>query len=299
MTQASVLAVIVTHHPNIPALTQLVAHLEQQVERLIIIDNATPGFCQNPPIHNPAKTNIICNIDNRGLATAYNQGIDLAYSRQASHVLLLDQDSLPAHNMVNELLTALHQHNHQEIRVAAAGPMYTDIKGQSTSPFVCLRGIYLQRIDCEPNQVVFVDHLISSGSLIDLRSIDLVGRFTDSLFIDYVDTEWCWRARRKGLMLIGVGSAHMQHNLGDSHFKAFGKNRVLHAPFRLYYQMRNQWWMILQPWVGWRWRLMNILRSTKIFLAITLFYPQRIKRIRYMTKGILDAYRSRMGKLKD
>src|SRR5690606_36905073 len=108
----------------------------------------------------------------------------------------------------------------------------------------------LKRVDCNEDECVDVDHLISSGCLISLDAIEKIGTFEESLFIDYVDTEWCWRARRKGFRLLGVGSAHMKHNLGDDEFIAFGQPRTLHAPFRLYYQMRNRYWMTLQPWVG-------------------------------------------------
>jgi rhamnosyltransferase len=299
MTQPTIFAVIVTYHPDLSVLNRLIVQLEQQVDWLAVIDNATPGFTDNPPHYNPAKTNIHSNSQNLGLAAAYNQGIELAQGNQATHIILFDQDSLPAGNMVYEQLVVLNQYNSIELRVAATGPMYTDIKGQGSSPFVRLNGVRLKRVNCSPNQVVPVDHLISSGSLIDLRAMNVVGKFTEALFIDYVDTEWCWRARRKGLSLLGVGAAKMQHNLGESHFMAFGKARILHSPFRLYYQMRNQWWMIYQPWVGWRWRIMDSIRSAKIFFAIALFAPNRTERIRYMSKGIWDAFCSRMGKLKN
>lgn len=299
MTSISIFAVIVTYHPDIPAVKRLIGQLVKQVDWITVIDNATPDFSIN--LHEPTalKTGIITNTINLGLATAYNQGIALAREKGATHIALFDQDSFPADNMIAELTQTLNMHNHTELRVAAAGPMYSDVKGQSSSPFVQLAGIHLQRIDCKIDEVVKVDHLISSGCLIDLRAIDLIGEFTDSLFIDYVDTEWCWRARRNQLELLGVGSAKMQHNLGEAHFMAFGKARVLHSPFRLYYQMRNQWWMILQPWVGWRWRIMDVIRSVKIFLAISFFSPNRIRRISFMCKGIADAFRSRMGKLID
>lgn len=299
MTPPTIFAAIVTYHPDISALNRLVARLEAQVDYLAIIDNATPGFSSGLPTYDTAKTRVIINPDNQGVATAYNQGILLARAKKATHIILFDQDSVPADDMVSVLVETLQQHNAHELRVAAAGPMYTDVKGQHSSPFVCLTGTRLTRVDCRPGEIVTVDHLISSGCLIDLGAIDEVGPFTESLFIDYVDTEWCWRARRRGLQLLGVGSANMQHNLGDAHFKAFGKDRVLHSPFRLYYQMRNQWWMILQPWVGWRWRFMDIIRSAKIFLAIALFSPNRIKRIHFMCKGIWHAFSSRMGKLND
>lgn len=299
MTETSILAVIVTYHPDINAVKRLIHQLEHQVDWIVLIDNATPGFSINLPEPTACKTEIVANTENLGLATAYNQGIKLARARKTTHIILFDQDSFPADNMVTTLAQSMSQYNLKQLQVAAAGPMYSDVKGQSSSPFVRLSGIHLERIDCNDEQVIDVDHLISSGCLIDLRAVDQIGEFTDSLFIDYVDTEWCWRARRNQLRLLGVGAAKMQHNLGEAHFLAFGKARVLHSPFRLYYQMRNQWWMILQPWVGWRWRTMDIIRSAKIFLAITVFAPERKKRIQYMCKGFIHAFLSRMKKLQN
>ena len=299
MTSSSILALIVTYHPDIKAVERLIQRLEQQVEWILVIDNATPGFNIDLPEQAALKTEIVVNPENFGVATAYNQGIKLAKARNATHIILFDQDSFPAENMVSTLAHSMNQYNAKQLQVAAAGPMYLDVKGQLSSPFVRLTGIRLERIACNEENTVDVDHLISSGCLIDLRAIDQIGEFTDSLFIDYVDTEWCWRARRHQLRLLGVGAAKMHHNLGEAHFMVLGKPCVLHSPFRLYYQIRNQWWMILQPWVGWKWRTMDVIRSVKIFVAISVFAPNRRKRIQYMCKGFLHALLSRMNKLQD
>lgn len=299
MTRISVLAIIVTYYPDMTAVKRLVNQLGHQVDGILLIDNATPDFCSKINEQPLSNIEIIINAENVGLATAYNQGIKLARSKQATHIILFDQDSFPSENMVLTLLNSMKGQNSKKLQVAAAGPMYSDVKGQMSSPFVRLAGIGLKRIGCKDDQIVDVDHLISSGCLIDLEAIEQIGGFTDSLFIDYVDTEWCWRARRNHLRLLGVGSAKMQHNLGESHFMALGRARVLHSPFRLYYQMRNQWWMILQPWIGWQWRLMDIMRSIKIFVAVAVFAPDRKKRIQYMCKGIIHAFTERMNKLND
>ncbi|WP_049765488.1 glycosyltransferase family 2 protein [Cellvibrio japonicus] len=288
-----ILAVVVTFNPNPAVLETLLNALQPQVDFIVVIDNNSSSEVQLPNIHNLM---FITNSQNQGVAYAYNQGIALAQQQDASHVLLFDQDSCPAPDMVKHLKNAFIKYdNHQ---LAAVGPKYTDIKGQEKSPFVALRGLGLTRVECADNQQVDVDHLISSGCLLSRKAIEQIGLFEDQLFIDYVDTEWCWRAKRKGFRLLGVGAAKMQHDLGDTHFMAFGKPRVLHASFRLYYQMRNQWWMILQPWVGWRWRVMDIIRSIKIFAAISIYAPHRFEYIRHMSKGIYDAFRSNMGKLK-
>lgn len=286
-----IVAVVVTFNPDAGALEALLDTLHPQVDHIVVIDNAS-----DIPVALPSLANIslVSNTTNKGLGYAYNLGREQARSFSASHLILFDQDSCPAPDMLRHLKEAFEQSGTSP--VAAVGPRYSDVKGQYTSPFVVLSGIGLKRVDCANGELVDVDHLISSGCLIDLNAWEDVGSFEEQLFIDYVDTEWCWRARRKGYRLLGVGSARMVHNLGDDEFIAFGKPRVLHAPFRLYYQMRNRCWMILQPDVGWRWRVMDAMRSIKIFMAIALFSPNRWQRVKYMAKGIIDGIFARMGR---
>ena len=286
-----IVAVVVTFNPDADILNSLMDTLHPQVDHILVIDNASDTPVQLPALE---KVSLVTNSVNKGLGYAYNLGREQARAFSASHLLLFDQDSCPAPDMVSQLKNALLCAG--DSPVAAVGPRYSDVKGQYTSPFVVLSGITLKRVDCADGELVEVDHLISSGCLIALDAWEDVGPFEEQLFIDYVDTEWCWRARRKGYRLLGAGSARMVHNLGDDEFMAFGKPRVLHAPFRLYYQMRNRCWMILQPGVGWRWRVMDSLRSIKIFLAIALFSPNRWQRIKYMSKGIVDGLCAKMGR---
>lgn len=41
-----------------------------------------------------------------------------------------------------------------------------------------------------------VSCVISSGMSVKKKTLDMVGGMKDELFIDYVDTEWCMRAKR-------------------------------------------------------------------------------------------------------
>jgi len=290
-----ILALIVTFNPDIAQLANLIQAVYPQVAAVAVFDNASDKPVTIPSLDN---LHLVRNPTNVGLASTYNQGIDLARAMNATHLLIFDQDSCPASDMVAQLLEVM---TCPEVLangpVAAVGPMYQDVKGQYAPPFVALRGLRLRRIPCAEGECVEVDHLISSGSLISMEALDQVGRFQDDLFIDYVDTEWCWRARRKGFRLLGVGAAKMQHSLGEAQFVVLGRPRPLHSPFRLYYQMRNQWWMILQPGTGWRWRAMDVVRSMKIFLAFSIYAPNKKQNVLHMLRGIADAFRGRMGKL--
>ncbi len=192
---SKILAVVVTYNPDIGHLEKLLEVLLHQVEKILVIDNHSQDFNPKRLTIQSSNVELLINAYNVGLATAYNQACAMAKTQGFSHIILFDQDSFPAVDMVQALYNAMNKYNYDELVVAAVGPKYRDIKGQASSPFVRIKGYHLERVDCKENEVVDVDHLISSGSLIDLRALDRTGYFTDQLFIDYVDTEWCLRAR--------------------------------------------------------------------------------------------------------
>lgn len=295
MQQTNILAIIVTHHPNEDHLIALIDNLARQVGHILVIDNNSKSFPDLKTQIDDCKVSVRINSDNLGLAAAYNIGIAEAQLSGCTHVILFDQDSLPTLNMVNSLFQELLLRNSTSLTVAAAGPKYSDINSQTDSPFVRIKGFHLERVSCPDNETVEVDHLISSGSLIDLRAIELICGFADELFIDYVDTEWCLRARHHGLSLLGVASAVMMHSIGEAHFTVMRKQIPLHSPLRNYYQIRNQIWVMKQSWVGWRWRVIDTLRCCKLIIAFTLFAPNRANRFLFVTKGIFDGIFSRMG----
>ena len=295
MNQIKVLGIIVTYNPEPNTVTKLIEILAAQVAAIVLIDNASDSFSTNELLIRYPHLHTINNSENVGVATAYNQGCAIAKAQGFSHVILFDQDSIPASDMVNCLTKAMVIKNQDELIVAAAGPKYTDIKGQKLSPFVRIKDFHLERVNCADGEVVEIDHLISSGSLIDIRAIDAVGNFVDGLFIDCVDTEWCLRARHNKLIILGVGNAAMQHNIGDAYLILWGRQLPIHSPVRLYYQFRNQVWLIKQPWTGWRWRIIDTIRCMKLFIVFIFFAPNKINNLTYMMRGIFDGVLSRLG----
>ena len=68
---------------------------------------------------------------------------------------------------------------------------------------------------------------------------DEIGPFDTQFFIDYVDIEWCSRARAKGFELHGVPASHMEHSVGEGVLRVLGRRLPVHAPQRQYYLVRN------------------------------------------------------------
>lgn len=286
-------AVIVTFYPDENVLKRLVCALIPQVEHVLIVDNNSRDFDFSVLVALSEKVSLLVNQENLGVATGFNKGVAFAIERGSSHVILFDQDSLPGEGMVAKMHEVAQDAKSRGIRVAALGPNYMDVKGSGQSPFVKVQGVRLIRVSGESNSFVSVDHLISSGCLIDLLALNDIGLFEDKLFIDYIDTEWCLRAKSKGYELYGVSEAYMEHDLGDQFLKIFHKTIPVHSPLRHYYLMRNGIWLMRQSWVGWRWRCIDAVRLAKIFIVFSIFGKPRLEHIRSMLRGIKDGLLSR------
>ena len=158
---------------------------------------------------------------NIGLAAAQNVGIAWAREHGHSHVLLLDQDSVPEPGMVDSLLAALDGLAPQH--PAAVGPVFRDPREHRVAPFVRVGFPMSKKVWCSDDGApVECDFLISSGTLIPLAVLERVGAMDDALFIDNVDLEWSFRARARGYRLFGVCTAAMEHRLGDARTPILG-----------------------------------------------------------------------------
>lgn len=284
-----VCAVLVTYHPDLALLAALMASLSPQVERVVLVDNASPGaelrgFCALHP-----AIELLALPENRGLASALNEGIRRAGDLPGvSHVLLLDQDSVPEPSMVVALRAALQRGAGGE-RVAAVGPCFRDVREGTDAPFVRIRFPFNRKLRCaEGCADIPCDFLITSGCLIPLAVLAEVGGMDDALFIDNVDLDWCFRASAAGYALRGVCAARLRHRLGDARQRVPGLPRgiVVHPPRRLYYMMRNRVLLYRRAHVPKRWVAQDVPRLVAKLLLFTLLVPPRRKNLCCMLAGL-------------
>ena len=119
-------------------------------------------------------------------------------------------------------------------------------------------------------------------------------------FIDHVDTEWCFRAKSLGYVLIGVNNAYMKHTLGDmvKNIWFFGWRRVAyHSPLRDYYMFRNTLLMNHDVRLTILWRIHLLWRLVKFAFYFLTFTPNRLERLKNMSLGIFHGMSGISGKL--
>lgn len=303
----SVVAVVVTFRPDSATLERVVHAVSPQVDEVVVVDDTGPdaegaaGFGAFVGSGGIPDARIVRLEENRGVAAAQNTGIREALALGARHVLLLDQDSECAPDMVERLLDAVELLHRRGVEVSAVGPRYRDEDGP-VSGFVRFGAFRFRRVPCpaDAEGPVEADFLISSGSLIPARAFERVGLMDERLFIDHVDTDWFLRARSLGLRCFGVCDATMRHALGEEQARVWvGRWRTVprHRPFRYYYMVRNSLLLYHRSYAPRRWIAGDLFRLVGIAVFNLLLPGPRSERLRMMLRGLWHGLTGRHGSL--
>ncbi|AZN31613.1 rhamnosyltransferase [Pseudoalteromonas agarivorans] len=282
-------AVLVVYKPDLALTERLLTRLYGQTEEVVIVDNS-------PTPHDFTKVikhyHYIHLADNSGIAHAHNAGLLYLLKAGCEYAILLDQDSLIPSDMVFNLSSLLKASNKIKQNVVAIGPrIRCSFSDKKVNPKI-------QKEVFEYDDLVGVTQIIASGMMIDLSALDQIGLKDESLFIDGVDHEWCWRARSMGFDIAKAKNVEMVHRLGDSRSKFIGVTYKVGAPIRLYYQFRNILLLSRRPYVPTYWKVRCLF-----FMPIRLFLnsvmqKNRLKRLGFMLQGIVDGVLGRKGPYK-
>ncbi|HUQ29265.1 MAG TPA: glycosyltransferase family 2 protein [Usitatibacter sp.] len=295
-------SITVAFNPDPSRIAAQVAALRGQVDEIVIVDNGSDAAAAESlralQTTATAQVQLARLAENAGVAGGFNEGIAAALDRGCDYVLLLDHDSVPTPGMVAALLEA-HRQGSTRGLVAAVGPRVRDSRDGHEFPFIRLGWIHNRRLRCaDESGLVECDFLISSGSLISRESVERIGKLDASLFVDYVDLDWCSRARARGYSLYGACGARLQHQLGETPRTVLGGVRVLvHAPERTYYITRNRLLLYRRAHVPLKWKLKDVARALLKLATLLAFVPPRGQHLRMALLAVRDGLLRRGGKL--
>jgi rhamnosyltransferase len=282
----SVCAVVVTHYPDTGFAERLHALLPQVAE-LVIVDNTPRPARPIPELCDitPGRIHHIANGSNLGIATALNQGLEYAASRDCLWLLTLDQDSQCYPDMVR---TLVETSTVCQPRPAVIGSNYFDPKlGRQKFP-PGPSGAYLD-----------AKTVISSGSLIDVAFARNIGGFRDDYFIDQVDHEFCLRTCANGGRVIITQKPVMSHSVGGltgPRVPLLGQMLPDHSALRKYYIARNSivtirsFWKTEPAWC--------LKRGIKLFLGLgsmIALEEDRLSKVQAFATGIRHGLTRQMG----
>nr|WP_185716487.1 glycosyltransferase family 2 protein [Burkholderia anthina] len=262
----------------------------------VVVDN-TESASTPTALGLDARIDYIANGANLGIATALNQGIERLIAAGCRSALLFDQDSEPSHKLLVELPRTLAVERKRNPCVALVGPAYEDARLGGVAPFVRFGYLKLRRVLPEGLQPIEVDFLITSGSCVNLDVWRDIGPMDDALFIDFVDLEWCVRARSKGYSVLGAPALRLTHELGGEPVKVFGRSYPGHGPVRHYYLFRNAIALIRRTYVPWSWKTTELVKMPVRLVIYALFMQPRLAHLRLSLLGIWHGIIGRAGAL--
>lgn len=292
----TVIAVVVTYHPTEDVSPRLQA-LSEQVSQVLVLDN-TPAEQQPEKILSQLQQSniqIMYHGENLGLAVAQNRGIQKALNDyKADYVLLMDDDSTPASNMVAALLAEAEKHPDAGI----LAPVIKDGRKPHYVPVPKGKYSFCRKPSPAAGSVVSALLVIASGSLIPARVLRDVGLMPEVFFIDALDWDFCARVQQAGYGITVVGDAQMQHRIGETKpHRIFG--RVVysnhHQPARRYLAARNRvmfWRMYLQAVPALV--LYTLLASLREVVVMLLCEKNRRKKFSAMARGWCQGLRQNL-----
>lgn len=278
-SKENVCAIVVTYFPD-QGLPDRLDRTQAQVAHIVIVDNGSDSEtfkCVQAGVGKPG-IDLIRNPVNLGIAAALNQGVNWARGKGYEWVLLLDQDTVPAQDMVATLIRAFNEFPDKS-KLAIIG-----------SNRVLNR---VANVNWNHNEWWGIgETVITSGSLLPVGTAQTIGPFREEFFIDCVDFEYCLRARSMGFEIIEILVPIMQHCIGTPKTVHLLWSRIHaynHRPWRSYYKIRN--FMILireytlkDPW----WIFRMSFAMTRITAVALLLEESRASKFRYTVLGFYD-----------
>lgn len=282
-------AIIVVFHPDMDRLHCLVQRLAGLVVEIVLINNGTT------PLHVTGwPNNILIRHARRnlGVAAALNLGVRLLARRHCTHAWSFDQDSLPAVDALEKLQSAWIAAP-QASFVAAVAPRTQEYETARILPFLLSdeQGTVQGKVLHNPQEI---SAAITSGLLFRVDVWRALGGALEPLFIDHVDTEWCWRLRNAGWRILAVPDARMDHQLGEVGPRLawfFGPRVTVRAPIRSYYMLRNGWLLGRMTSAPLGWRRYQRWQAAKIIIVALLHGPQRWSQLWAILRAVRDACR--------
>lgn len=291
----AIAAGIVTYNPEIERLQENIKAILPQVDYLIIVDNASQNKADWIEIvHAIEKVTIIENIENKGIATALNQIVEKSMSLGCQWSLTLDDDSVVPSDMIEKYQCYVDMD-----KVAMIVPIIHD----RTMSVIDVSGKITQEYE-------YVDTAISSGTLMNNKIWKEIDGFTEQLFIDYVDLDYCMKVKIAGYKILRINTVQLLHELGNateiklftwlsrifswkpSISKKFGDMRYTtnHSPNRLYYLTRNQFYYMNEysQYIDAK----QMKKGMKIgWIVKLIFEKNRIAKFKAIKNGIKDGKR--------
>jgi GT2 family glycosyltransferase len=269
------------------------AHRDFQI---IIVDNASTDDSLARLRAAVPQADIIASAANAGFAGGCNIGIQRALELGCDYVFLLNNDAEVESEAISKLIEASKAHDDNAIlgsvlifadsgKYQFFGNRRGGVLDQSEYFSVTADAHLLQQ------DAIETEFVIGAALFLPARVLKKTGLFDERFFLNYEETDLCYRAHQLGISSFVIPSSVVRH---DAHatMGPYG------APMQLYFLTRNALLFTAKHGSGRQWRETLMSRLTEFYWNVRksweaghiLDLPTRA-----MAQGFWDYYRKRFG----
>lgn len=269
-----IFAGIVLYNPDIERLSNNLADIVNQVNKIILVDNASNNSCEIDSLLKEYSNCVLIKNDfNMGIAKALNQIMIFAKSNKCTWALTLDQDSVCEQNLIKTYQTYLNAPNIGMITCLFKDRNFDNVIDQSDQVFE------------------HVNFCITSGCLLNVNVWNIIGGFDEQMFIDRVDNDICLSIIEHNYKILRVNKIGLLHEVGRGrNIQILGKTYAIynHSPFRRYYICRNSIYLVRKhKSVKLLYTALNTLFH---ILLVFLYEDEKRKKLCSGLKGFIDGF---------
>ena len=271
---------IITYNPTLTDVSTCLEALCNQVERVIIVDNASKNVKSlQEVVSKYANVTLVKNSQNIGFAKALTQVFEWAKSQGFNWVLTLNDDSVVPSNMISEYKKILENQG-----------SLVNQKNAKNSKIAIVCSLLKNRLDGTIlHSKCHEDECITSGSLTSVEAWAKIGGFDEWLEIDGVDFDFSRRLVRAGWKIVECQNVIMEHQIG----KARSINLIIKHPIvwnhnanRKYYIARNM--QVVDYKMGTYSYAKSLRAVVRDMIFVALWEKNKFAKIRAMIRGFKD-----------
>ncbi len=283
-----IFAIIILFNPDMNNVNSLINSLRSQYCEVIVVDNSP-------------EENVSFKFDrihyrwlggNKGIATAQNIGVKIAVELKSEYVIFFDQDSIIPNDIIDILYKAATDFGYK-----VCSPVFYDRDKGYEYPIVNVskNGIRHKITSKGDLKNFTTTTAISSGTFVNCSVFEDVGLMNEDLFIDYVDTEWCLRCAKMGILIHVIPSAKMVHAIGDNSIQILNLRVPVHSAFRRYFRVRNSFKLLRMDAVPTLMAIREMSFSLIHSMIIIAYNKDRFAHLKYTFWGVVDGICNKSG----
>jgi GT2 family glycosyltransferase len=271
-------------------------HMTYPNAQVIVVDNGSTDGSVEAIRAQHTRFKLIETGANLGYTGGNNAGIRFALESGAEYIMLLNNDTIVAPDMLDILVEALQA----DPGIGVVGPMIYYYDSPDTiwsaggkidwthglTSMIGLDEIDKTQFGIRPQSVDFV----TGCAMLARRSVwEKIGLLDDTFFMYYEETEWCVRASRAGFKIVHVPMAMIWHKISTAQRAASART--------YYYMTRNRLLFLSKTRAGlttWAYTLSELARTFISWSVRPKWHDRRHLR-RVMLRAISDFWRGRFG----